>query len=289
MKAMQSAWTRWALALTLVCCALPSWAQERVTEVIQLRYRTAEQILPVLQPLVERGGTLSAMNSRLIVRTTPQNLAELKEVLAQIDTLPRRLMISVRQDADLERSERGGRVSGRVDVGDDVVISSTGKPTPPGAAVQRDGVRARVYSSEGQRAERVSQQVQVMDGGQALIRVGRSTPIRARRWVDTPNGRRLTEVVEYREVDAGFAVTPRVVGEQVTLDISAAGDRLEGPATGPAQVQRVQTRVTGRLGEWIEIAGIGEEAVQRDSEILASSRDARREARRVLLKVDEIE
>ena len=289
MKAMRSTWTRLLVALTLVCGALPCWAQERVTEVIQLRYRTAEQILPVLQPLVERGGTLSAMNSRLIVRTTPQNLAELKDVLAQIDTMPRRLVVSVRQDADLERSERGGRVSGRVGIGDDVIISSTGKSAPPGVTVQSEGVRARVYGSEDQRAERLSQQVQVMDGGQALIRVGRSTPIRARRWVDTPNGRRLTEVVEYRDVDAGFVVTPHVVGDRVTLDISAAGDRLQGPATGPAQVQRVQTSVSGRLGEWIEIAGIGEEAVQRDSEILASSRDARREARRVLLKVDEIE
>jgi len=95
-------------------------------------------------------------------------------------------------------------------------------------------------------------------------------------------------VVEYRDVDSGFLVTPRVVGDQVTLEISTANDRLEGSPTGTAQVQRVQTSVTGRLGEWIEIAGIGEQAVQRDSEILASSRDARREARRVLLKVDEL-
>jgi len=288
MSALRSAFARWAVGLALVCAALPAMAQALVTEVIQLRYRTAEQVLPVLQPLVEKGGTLSAMNSRLIVRTTPDNLAELKDVLAQIDTMPRRLMISVRQDADVERSARGGEISGRVEIGDEVVISSSGKPTPPGASVQSNDVRAKVYSSEGQRGERISQQVQVVDGGQALIRVGQSTPIRSRRWVDTPNGRRLTEVIEYREVDAGFVVTPRVVGEQVTLDISTSGDRMQGSPTGPAQVQRVQTSVAGRLGEWIEIAGIGEEAVRQDSEILASSRDARREARRVLLKVDEI-
>ncbi len=288
MSALRSILAGLVLVLALGCAALPAWAQEQVTEVIQLRYRTAEQILPVLQPLVEKGGTLSAMNSRLIVRTTPENLAEIKDVLAQIDTMPRRLMISVRQDADVERSARGGQVSGRVEIGDEVVIFSPGEPTPPGATVQSNGVRARVYSSEGQRGERISQQVQVVDGGQALIRVGQSAPILSRQWVDTPSGRRLTEVIEYREVDAGFVVTPRVAGEQVTLDISTAGDRLQGSPTGPAQVQRVQTSVTGRLGEWIEIAGIGEEAVRRESEILASSRDARREARRVLLKVDEI-
>ena len=288
MNAVRARSARAFAVLLLLLGAVNAWAQQSVLEVIELRYRTPEQIVPVLQPLLAPGGSISAMNSRLIVRTTPDNLAELKEVLAQIDTMPRRLMISVRQDADIERSERGGQVSGRVEIGDEVVISSAGKPTPPGATVQGNGVRAKVYSSEGQRGERVSQQVQVVDGGQALIRVGQSTPIRTRQWVDTPNGRRLTDVVEYRDVDSGFLVTPRVVGDQVTLEISTANDRLEGSPTGTAQVQRVQTSVTGRLGEWIEIAGIGEQAVQRDSEILASSRDARREARRVLLKVDEL-
>ncbi len=264
-------------------------AQQLVTQVIQLRYRTPDQIVPVLQPLLAQGGTLSAMNGRLIVRTTPENLAELQDVLAQIDTMQRRLMISVRQDADLEHSERGGQVSGRVEIGDDVVVSSAGKPAPPGATVQGGGVRARVYRSEGQRGERLSQQVQVLDGGQATIRIGQSVPIRSRRWVDTPDGRAWQDVIEYRDIDAGFIVTPRVVGDHVTLDILASGDRVQRQGAADVQVQRVQTSVTGRLGEWIEIAGIGEEAVRRDEEILASSRDARREARRVLLKVDEIE
>lgn len=276
----------------LLMCAWASglaFAQQLVTEVIELRYRTADQILPVLQPLLAPGGTLSAMSGRLIVRTTPDNLAQIQDVLGQIDIRPRRLMISVRHEADLARSERGAEVSGRVAIGDDAVVSSAGSPPRRGASVQGNGVRARVYSSEDQRGERIAQQVQVLDGGQATIRVGQSVPIRTRHWVQTPHGRRLQEFVEYREVDAGFVVTPRVVGDQVTLDVIASGDRTHPHAAGGVQVQRVHTTVTGRLGEWIELAGIGEESVHRDSEILASSRDARRQARRVLLKVDEIE
>lgn len=275
-------------ALALATCVFPAAAQQGALEVIPLRYRTPEQIIPVLQPLLAPGGSISGLNGQLIVRSTRENLAELKAVLAQIDIAPRRLMISVRHDADIARSEQGAQVSGRVEINDDVVISSAGRPAPPGASAQSGGVRARVYRSEGQRGERATQQVQVVEGGQALIRVGQSTPVRVRQWVDTPTGRRLVDAVEYRDIDSGFLVTPRVVGSQVTLDISAANDRLRDPATGTAQVQRVQTSVSGRLGEWIEIAGIGEQALQQDSEILASSRDARREARRVLLKVDEI-
>jgi len=233
------------LALMLASMAGIAMAQQLVTEVIQLRYRTADQIVPVLRPLLAQGGTLSAMNSRLIVRTTPENLAELQDVLAQIDTMPRRLMISVRQDADVERSERGGQVSGRAEIGDDVVVSSAGKPAPPGATVQGGGVRARVYRSDGQRGERLSQQVQVLDGGQATIRIGQSVPVRGRQWVDTPDGRLLQEVIEYRDIDAGFIVTPRVVGDRVTLDILASGDRVSRQGAPGVQVQRVQTSVTG--------------------------------------------
>jgi hypothetical protein len=72
------------------------------------------------------------------------------------------------------------------------------------------------------------------------------------------------------------------------LEIFTANDSLRSPLTGTTNVQRVQTMVSGRLGEWIEIAGIDQQAVRRDSDILARSSDARREGRRVLLKVDEV-
>ena len=63
-------------------CAAAAHAQQIVLEVIPLHYRNAEEIIPVLEPLVARGGTISGLNNQLILRTTPDNLAEIKHVLA---------------------------------------------------------------------------------------------------------------------------------------------------------------------------------------------------------------
>src|SRR5438105_7458395 len=99
----RSALIRFAFAWLL---ALPASAQNSL-EIIPLRHRTAEQVLPALQGLVEPGGTLSGQGSQLIVRTTPANLAEIRRALAAIDTPARRLQISVRFDDSLDAASRG--------------------------------------------------------------------------------------------------------------------------------------------------------------------------------------
>src|ERR1700752_1999939 len=71
-------------------------------EIIALRHRTADQVLPALRPLMEPGATLTGQGTQLIVRTSPANLAELMRALEAIDRPSRRLQISVRYDDQME-------------------------------------------------------------------------------------------------------------------------------------------------------------------------------------------
>lgn len=105
------------LPLWLLAAACAGWAQGTL-EVITLQHRTADQVIPVLQPLLEPGGALSGQAYQLIVRTSQGNLAQLREVLAAIDRPQRRLMISVRFDnvADTLRSARSDSVAQQVQV-----------------------------------------------------------------------------------------------------------------------------------------------------------------------------
>lgn len=105
-------------------------------EVIPLRYRTADQVIPILRPLLEPGGALSGQFNQLIVRTSPANLAQIRQALEAIDQPQRRLTISVRFDGADDRF-RGG--------------------------VQRSSVD-----------ERVDQRMQVLEGGRAYISSGQS-------------------------------------------------------------------------------------------------------------------
>jgi hypothetical protein len=54
--------------------------------------------LPHLLPFVEPGGAVNGMNDKLFVRASARNLAEIRQLVAALDTPQRRLMISLRQD-----------------------------------------------------------------------------------------------------------------------------------------------------------------------------------------------
>jgi type II secretory pathway component GspD/PulD (secretin) len=135
----------------------------------------------------------------------------------------------------------------------------------------------------------VSQSVRVLEGSSALIRVGQSVPAGIEQVIVGPGGAVGSQSTQYRDVDSGFYVTPRVNGNRVTLEISSANDRVVDPATGATRIQRVETVASGRLGEWIELGGTWEQRSQQDSVILGRSSDAGRDYRRVLLMVEEVE
>src|SRR5687768_8065078 len=92
--------------LLLVLLAPYAYGQHAL-EIIPLRHRTVDQVLPALRPLLESGGTLTGQANQLIVRTSPENLAELRRALDVIDRPQRRLQISVRFDDRADASSQG--------------------------------------------------------------------------------------------------------------------------------------------------------------------------------------
>src|SRR2546427_7840195 len=113
MRMNRMQWVRLVLAAVLAAWAAHSLAQQAL-EIIPLRHRTLDQVLPALQPLVEPVGALTGQSGQLIGRTSPANLAEIKRALEAIDRPPRRLQISVRFDDSLEAASQGIEAGGRV-------------------------------------------------------------------------------------------------------------------------------------------------------------------------------
>ena len=68
------------LLILWFCTVAVAQAQKSVLEVIDLRYRNAQEVLPLLRSFIAKDGSISALDNRLVVRTTPQNLAELKQI-----------------------------------------------------------------------------------------------------------------------------------------------------------------------------------------------------------------
>lgn len=270
-------------------------AQTTVLEVIPLKYRTVEQVIPIIQPMLAREGSLSGLQNQLVVRTTPANLDEIRRILAAVDTLPRRLLITVRQDADSDRSRRAAELSGSVGSDRTRVIVPDSGDRRGGNVVMQDGdarVRARALDSRAEESDRYTQTIQVLEGSSAFIRVGQTVPVQNRQVVRSVVGGRIVEQavdsVEYRDAATGFHALPRVTGERVTVDISPQRDTLSRQIPGAVDVQRVVTTVSGRLGEWIEIGGLNQSRSEQRSEILGSSSHSGADNRRVLIKVEEL-
>ena len=241
----------------LAVLARPAAAQNAL-EIIALRHRTAEQVMPVLQPLLEPGGTLSGQGTQLFVRTSPANLSDIRLALESLDRPLRRLMISVRFDHSLETANREVGASGR--------ISNRGS-----------NVEIRAEDKSVRADERVDQRVQTMEGGHAMIMTGASRPVRQRQLIQTPAGVVSQEVTVVQETASGFEVIPRLAGNVVQVEI--AQQRLS---------QRAATTVSGRLGEWIDLGAVATYATRDSSGLAARGQASGGETRRVWIRVDEI-
>jgi type II secretory pathway component HofQ len=267
--------------------AFPAYAQDRV-EVITLNYRSAEQVIPLIQPLVGKDGAVTGMQNRLIVRTTPAKLEQIKRVLASIDTLPKRLMITVRQNTTRDALAREASVYGSVG-------GARGRVTVPGTndrrarielGDQHNRVGANVTSTRDIEDSSDVQNIQVLEGNPALIRVGQSVPYRGRTVYRDARGTTVVDDTRFQDVTSGFYVLPRISGEQVILEINPHNNALG--SRGAVNVQEASTTLSGRLGEWIELGGIGQQSDNSGSGTVYSTRDVSSDKRSIFVKVDEV-
>jgi len=267
------------LLIAFVAAVLaPTPVRSNSLEMIPLKHRTVDQVLPVLRPLLEPGATISGTQNTLIVRTSPRNLAELRQVLASIDKPPRRLLISVRQDASAAAERRSTEVSGTLGAGR-VAIGS-------GGSTSERGVTARITDVRSSRESGLVQQIQVLEGNPALIQAGQSIPIVSRTVAPSSQGAVISESVTYREAASGFEVVPRLVGDRVMLDINSR--RGVPGAAGSVDAQRLASTVSGPLGEWFELGGTTQEESSRRSSLLSGSGALRQDGHRIWIKVEEI-
>ncbi|BCB26871.1 hypothetical protein SKTS_17570 [Sulfurimicrobium lacus] len=261
---------RWLLLLVLLF-SFSALAQQEL-EIIPLQHRAVEQVLPVIRPFVEAGGMVSGMNNQIILRASRKNLEQIREIIANLDTPPRRLMISVSSDISQESARQGAAVAGRIELGE-------------GGGTR---IRGRVYDTLSSTSRSGNQHIQVVEGGSGYIAMGRSVPVPMRQVVLGPGGAIVSEGVVYRDIGSGFHAVPRVAGDTVTLEISPQFDAQERGAPGAATIQRLSTTVSGRLGEWIELGGSVQEEDSRERGYTSYGAGSQRDNRRVWLKVDEI-
>lgn len=175
-----------ALAMAALVPAPPARAQE--LQIVELHHRLADDVIPIVQPLLDPGGVLTGIDGLLFVRTSPANLEQIRQAVAAVDREPRQLLISVGQ----------GTVTG-----------STTAAAQGSVVIGNDSSARLQVGGRAQRADlRNLSSIRTLEGNETFIAIGQSAP--------------------YRSADTGFYATARVSGDTVTLEVSPRQQRFAG-------------------------------------------------------------
>ena len=271
---------RGAVALLLAALAFAGAAGE--LQVIELRHRLAEDIVPIVQPLVEPGGVLTGADRLLFVNTSPANFEQIRQAVELVDRRPRQLVVTVGQGT--VTYEQRTDVSGQARVGSgDVQVGVNAPPRgDPGIAVQID--------SRVQRADlRNTSSVRALEATETYIAVGQLAPLTTTQVGPGRRGPVEYRSTEYRDVSTGFYATARLHGDSVTLEVSPRQQRLRSAA--PATVVEtagVVSTMSGRLGEWLPIGAVQESGGGDTSGLLVWGRRTAESQYSAWVKVDEV-
>ena len=249
-------------------------------EIIELKGRTPDEVIPILRPHLANGDSISGMNNQLFLRTSPENLHEIRALLSRIDIPPRRLLLSVRQSQ--QRFSRSEETSHAID-------------TPIGGHVnefierpveERD-IRLRSLKADSEDQLAQTSAIQTIEGSPAFIAIGRSLPVTRYRRFRARDYRDYQNQAEARSISTGFYALPRVNGEHVTVRITPLME-FPGRTPGSFELMHASTLVTGELGQWIRLGGAEEGQSRQQSGLSFYTESDRGRVETLWLMVEEI-
>ena len=243
-----------------------AFAAETTIEVIPLTNRPASEILPLLAPLLGNTAQLIDNGSNLLVKTTPDRLAEIKTIVKQLDARQSNLVITVMQSRQTTADELNAAAGIRLHAAIDDPSKSGGR------------LIGHIYQTQDKGADENIQTVRTLEGVPAHIKAGNVYPRQ------NFSGYGYPTTTEYTEVTTGFAVIPRLVGQQVILSVSPWSDKMNG--RGQIETQNAQSTIRVNLGEWVELGGVGETSNSGTNSMLVNTRQTGESQMHILVKVD---
>jgi len=264
-------------------------AQQKL-EIIPLNNRQAEELIPILRPLLGSNETISGMRNQLIVRASPRKLREIKVILEKIDAELKNLRITVKQGirSQLNKLEQG--IDAEIPIGKaGRIIISSGEKDAEGLVVEgKKGeglLRGRLLNKKSHLDEMNTQVVTTLEGNPAAIYFSQRVPLKEKRIVN--NGREVIEFesTRFKDVRTGFMVLPHLRGDQVVLEISPQQSRIKN---GQIETAGLNTVIRGQVGKWIELGGLNLSQNEQSSGIASSNFSGKIEKRSVFIKVEEL-
>lgn len=255
--------------------------QNAPLQIIDLNNRPADEIIPVIKPMLKPNDAITGTGFQLFLRTDAKTLEEIMRLLQVMDKAPRNLVIKVRNNLDSESKSTDFNTSGNYKVDDDVSVIVGDRPP------KEEGTKVRVNSNRSSTDRDSQHMIRVIEGGQAFIAAGEIRPYEHRTIIKHRYGVSVYDSVDYQDVTSGFYVTPRLSGkDRVSLQVQPHYRTVNEERSGTIDVQEADTTLDAKLGEWIQIGGIDTDAKSKDSGILSTSRNSSNIRSEIYIKVD---
>lgn len=248
-------------------------ADESAIEVIPVFNRPASEIQPLLEPLLEKDDRVIADGANLLVRTTPDRLAEIKSFIQKLDTRLNNLIISVLQSRQATAEEFNAGIRARLNVSGHDPSTTTGR------------ISAYSYQTQEHNANDNLQTIRTLEGKPAYIKTGNAYPVQNyQSYSSGYDYAGTSSSTEFIDATTGFEVTPRLSGQQVILDVSPWSDAFN--SQGQIRTQEVQSTLKTNLGEWIELGGVDESSQSSGNRTPGRSWQTNDNRLHILIKVD---
>ena len=278
--------------LVLTTYITASVAESMKIEIIPMKNRMVEDVIPIIKPLVIKGGTVTGMNNQLIVKTTPSNIELIKSILEQIDSAPRKLLISVKRSNNNKLNTEEDVLSIKFD-SKNIKIKAP-DISKKGVAIQNknskgDVIRYRKSYEKSQEQEGNVFYVNTLEGNPAFINMGRLIPVKSQTNIVTSGAIIVQENIKHHNVSSGFYVTPKLQGDNVVLTISPHFAKINKKEKNIVNVQKISTIIHGKLGKWVPIGGVDHSLSSSDKRNFINKKQYSNEKSNIFVKVEEVE
>ncbi len=247
-------------------------------KIIDLQHHFAEDILPIIQPLVGGDGAATGMQNHLIIRASPEKMIEIEQIISTLDVERQNLKITVSHQNNLQTNDDNLAVSGRKRIGN-VTIGTNKYPRSVA-----DGVQLDIENNQSSIRSNGNQFINVMDGERAFIRVGQSVPY-TQEWVTlTRRYASIQHTTEFVDISTGFSVRPRSIGNQIELEITPRIAQLNQNRI--IDFEELSTIVRLNRGEWLDLGGTMQQKDEVSRAILSRQNSGQSQSNALSIRVE---
>ena len=232
-------------------------------EIVPLSNRPASEIIPLLAPLLDNGAQLTDNGASLLVKASSDQLKTIKALIQKLDVRQSNLMISV-----MESQITAGQLNAAAGI-----VSSD--------AAKSNGNSLRIYQTQAKDNNEATHVVRTLEGVPAFIKVGVSNPQQNFSAFGFPSE------VRYKETSTGFSITPKLLGQQVLINVAPWSETMNGQ--GQVNAQQAQSTLRINLGEWVELGGVAQNPNATMSSASVSTYQIDKNTLHILIKVDRLD